>query len=320
MQDTTQTPKNSSQSQVKFFTWEYAIPVKNDEETKQKEDPKVQTTEQPVHVVELIIETAEHNVYDTPILHTNTEENITAQVVTTSIDIPVIENINTPQAENIAFDKSAYNVPLDWETQNPVINVSNRRYTAGSYGKLAVIFNDRKKMYYLFSALFLISSTIVATLIFKLAEIGNDNPFSYITKYDLFSKTLPKSFFGAFLLSAPILISSLFIFFGGFTIFSKFLSSVWMITFGAFWSIFSVYVFDSFGVLQKIIFTVLSAALALSCIIFSAEAGKYSNLNYYGKNELLKFSNVKNYSILYLFFCSMTCFIIYLYLKFAVIQ
>lgn len=312
MQDTAKTPNNSPQGQVKFFTWEYEIPVKKSS-ISDKEDLRQPQT------AETLLKNDYTEVTAPSQLHTEFEDD-TAQV---AIDVksPYIEIVAEPEPKQISYNEVNYDVPPYQHLDEPVLNVGNKRYTASNnFGKLAVIFNDRKMMYYLFSALFLVSSTVVATLIFKLAETGNYNPFSYITKYDLYSRTLPKSFFGAFLLSAPILISSLFVFFGGFTIFSKFISSLWIITFGAFWSIFAVHVFSSFGILQKIIFIVLSAVVALSCIVFSAEAGKYSYLTYYGKNELLKFSNVKNFSIIYLLFCSITCSIIFLYLKFAVIK
>ena len=218
MQDTTKT-KNPNQGQVRFFTWEYDVPPKSSETIDQQASI---ITEPPEHIIitEEAVSMPDQSAAEPVQVHSSNNTSIKMAV----IEAVEADTTDNQQAKQIVIGDIESNFQ---QPQEPVINVSGKRYSnANSFGRLAVIFNDRKMMYYLFSALFLVSSTVVATLVFKLTEIGSENTLNFITKYDSYSRTLPKSFFGAFLLSAPILISSLLVFFGGFTIFSKFLSDI----------------------------------------------------------------------------------------------
>ena len=307
--------KNSKKTdgvQASFFTWEYDVPVKETvkEESEEKHEAVVSDK-----VVEPVI------------VDTHFSQEITEAEI---IELPIEQSAQTDQKQNGNCEtvQESYSEPngnsndsassSDYPENTDAINA--KRYTkSGDFSRLAIVFNDRKLQYYLYVALFFIASVSAATLMFKFEESGIFTVKKLALDYFNYGITLKSDLLGSMLFAAPFIAGSLIVYFGGYTIFAKFISSIWMACAGFFWSFFTVSAYSKFdNVSTFIIFGVLSALMMLNNIIFSAEAGKYSALNLYGKSELTKFENVKQFSIIYLGYCIFSCGISYLILKFVI--
>lgn len=320
MQDSKNNKKTEG-VQARFFTWEHDVPVKQVDE------------QQVAEPAELPAEKAMVNISNEATYSTVVEENISRENAATdsvnddSIISREIESVSVSDTNDHSLngtkaveESEVLTESFDSAEQAEFSDeASTKRYTkASDFSRLAMVFRDRKLQYYLYIVLFFAASVSAATLMFKFEKSGIITANQIALDYMTYGETLKSDLLGSMLFASPFILGSLFVYFGGYTIFAKFLSSIWMVGTGFFWSLFSVSAYPKFSGNKFIIFGFLSALLILNNIILAAEAGKYSALNLYGKNELTKFENVRQFSIVYIGYCIFTCAISYFVLRFVV--
>lgn len=316
--------KKADGVQASFFTWEYDIPKKENQTV--KENQKESVEEKPeTSVSDEGLESATSDPYFSREI-INTENNESNE------QLPVADQYQNKNGETVEKSYCEPNSTLNDSSSSTVIpeinygvnngieeGISTKRYTkASDFSRLAIVFGDRKLQYYLYLALFFAASVSAATLMFKFEESGIGTAKKMALDYFSFGTTLKSDLWNSMLFASPFIAGSLIVYFGGYTIFAKFISSVWMAGTGFLWSLFSVSAYPKFEVGTFVIFGVLSAFMMLNNIVFSAEAGKYSALNLYGKAELTKFENVRQFSVVYIGYCIFTCVISYFVLKFVI--
>lgn len=307
MQDSKNNKKTEG-VQARFFTWEYDVPVKQAEE-QQVEKPAELRVEKAV--VDISSDSTDSTVVDENI----SQENVaTDSVNVDSIISREIESVSVSEESEVSTESTDSAEQTEFSDE-----ASAKRYTkASDFSRLAMVFRDRKLQYYLYIVLFFAASVSAATLMFKFEKSGILTVNQIALNYLEYGETLKNDLLGSMLFASPFILASLFVYFGGYTIFAKFLSSIWMAGTGFFWSLFSVSAYPKFSGNKFIIFGFLSALLILNNIILAAEAGKYSALNLYGKNELTKFENVRQFSVVYIGYCIFTCAISYFVLRFVI--
>ncbi|OGO90676.1 MAG: hypothetical protein A2Y17_03005 [Clostridiales bacterium GWF2_38_85] len=195
-------------------------------------------------------------------------------------------------------------------------NIRMKKYIpVKDFGRLSVIFRDRRKFYFLYFFEFIITSIIITTILYKFTSLGMDELHSILLNYYNYVSTVQKSLLSTLIIISPVLLSSLFIYFCGYTIFSKVATSIWIFFLGCTWSVFSISFIQNIYAFKSILFYLLSAVLIFICIVFASETNKYSELIILGKAEIMKLKNVWQYTTIYLLYCLTLIVISYISIK-----